>query len=156
MNTEEKLEELLLDWEEHREAGRHVSADELCRTCPELAPILNERIKSLLSLDWVRGAPKGQLEVGAEPAPGYAEPAKGPCPGRWRGRLALADQSRERPTSLVSRYSSRPWTPPSRPRPLYLMPPNGAAAAVGLMSLMPTMPNWRASLIRVALAMLVV
>ena len=32
------------------------------------------------------------------------------------------------------------------------MPPNGAAAAVGLMSLMPTMPNWRASLTRVALA----
>ena len=51
----------------------------------------------------------------------------------------------------MSRYSSMPWIPPSRPRPLNLMPPNGAAAAVGLMSLMPTMPNCRASLIRVAL-----
>jgi hypothetical protein len=31
--------------------------------------------------------------------------------------------------------------PPSRPKPLSFMPPKGAAAAVGLISLMPTIPN---------------
>jgi hypothetical protein len=56
----------------------------------------------------------------------------------------------ENPPSLVSRYSPIPSWPPSRPRPLSCMPPKGAAAAVGLMSLMPTMPKRSASKRRMA------
>ena len=59
----------------------------------------------------------------------------------------------EKPPSLVSRYSAMPSWPPSRPRPLSLEPPKGRAAAVGLMSLMPTMPNFRPSNMRKPLAM---
>jgi hypothetical protein len=43
-----------------------------------------------------------------------------------------------------------PSWPPSRPRPLSFIPPNGAAADVGLMSLTPTMANRSASLTRMA------
>ena len=31
-----KLEQLLEDWEDLRQEGREVSAEELCRDCPEL------------------------------------------------------------------------------------------------------------------------
>ena len=41
-----------------------------------------------------------------------------------------------------------PSWPPSRPRPDSFTPPNGAAAAVGLMSLTPTMPKRSASIAR--------
>ena len=47
----------------------------------------------------------------------------------------------ENPPSLVSRYSFIPSLAPSRPMPLSFMPPNGAAAEVGLMSLIPMIPN---------------
>ena len=44
------------------------------------------------------------------------------------------------PTYLVSRYSSMPSAPPSRPTPEALMPPNGAAGLETMPWLMPTMP----------------
>ena len=47
----------------------------------------------------------------------------------------------ENPPSLVSRYSSIPSVAPSRPNPLSFIPPKGAAADVGLISLIPTMPK---------------
>ena len=56
------------------------------------------------------------------------------------------------PPSLVSRYSSIPSRAPSRPSPLSFIPPNGAAALVGLMSLIPIMPNCSCSKVRSALA----
>ena len=52
------------------------------------------------------------------------------------------------PASLVSRYSKMPW--PSRPRPESFMPPKGAAADVGLTSLIPMMPNRSPSIARIA------
>jgi WD40 repeat protein/serine/threonine protein kinase len=47
----ERLEELLDRWEEQREKGRGVSADELCRDCPELLDDLRHRIKELELID---------------------------------------------------------------------------------------------------------
>ena len=49
-------------------------------------------------------------------------------------------------TYLLSRNSSRPSWPPSRPRPLCLTPPNGAAGSLTRPRLSPTMPASMASL----------
>src|SRR5471030_740317 len=47
--------------------------------------------------------------------------------------------------ALTSRYSSRPYLLPSRPRPDCLMPPNGATSMEMMPVLSPTMPNSSAS-----------
>lgn len=49
---------------------------------------------------------------------------------------------------LVSRYSSMPSVPPSRPNPDSLMPPNGAAGSEMTPRLIPTMPDSMASATR--------
>jgi hypothetical protein len=36
MTSEERLDSLLLAWQEARDAGRDVPAEELCRDCPQL------------------------------------------------------------------------------------------------------------------------
>jgi serine/threonine protein kinase len=46
-----RLNELLLRWEELREQGQSLSAEELCRTCPELAEELRHRIALLRKMD---------------------------------------------------------------------------------------------------------
>jgi hypothetical protein len=42
--VEDRLDSLLLAWQEHQLQGRDVSAAELCRDCPELAEQLSQRI----------------------------------------------------------------------------------------------------------------
>jgi serine/threonine protein kinase len=59
MTAEERLQDLLLRWEELAEAGRTVPAEELCRDCPELTEELQRRIDSLKELDWLSG-PRAQ------------------------------------------------------------------------------------------------
>jgi hypothetical protein len=54
------------------------------------------------------------------------------------------------PTYLVSRYSSMPSKPPSRPKPLALTPPNGADGFDTTPALRPTMPVSSRSLTRSA------
>jgi eukaryotic-like serine/threonine-protein kinase len=50
-----KLQELLIVWEEAREHGETMSAELLCRDCPELAGELGQRIQALR--DWDRLTP---------------------------------------------------------------------------------------------------
>src|SRR5207344_371315 len=57
-------------------------------------------------------------------------------------------------TSFVSRYSSRPSAPASRPRPLSFQPTNGASIDCGVHSLTPTIPNSSRSAVRIAAARL--
>ncbi len=71
-----------------------------------------------------------------------------PHPAARRSEFHARRRQTDQPTSLVSRYSSRPTWPPSRPMPDSPIPPNGAAADVGLMSLIPMIPNRRPSAIR--------
>jgi serine/threonine-protein kinase len=47
----ERLDDLLLCWEELREGGRDVSPEQLCADCPELAGALAERVKVLLAME---------------------------------------------------------------------------------------------------------
>lgn len=49
--TDDRLSELLLDWEESVEAGIPLTVDELCRTCPELAEDLRREINGLRAVD---------------------------------------------------------------------------------------------------------
>src|SRR5262249_38710031 len=60
MAVDDRLMDLLLRWEEFREQGRLVSAEELCRDCPEL---LDEVRRRLRFLDAVR--PEGEPDAGA-------------------------------------------------------------------------------------------
>jgi hypothetical protein len=79
--TDELLQDLLLRWEELAEAGRPVSAEELCRDCPHLAPELQRRIDGLRDMAWLtgfngaprvsRGRPALPLAAGCEVVPGY-------------------------------------------------------------------------------------
>jgi serine/threonine protein kinase len=75
----ERLEELLLRWEELTEAGQGTSAAELCRDCPELIPELQRRIDVLRGFARVAEMAGPQelcpgsatLAAGSEPIPGY-------------------------------------------------------------------------------------
>ncbi len=91
---EDRLAELLLDWEELFEQGQDKTAEELCWNCPELKDELAERIAKLKLMNWVKKSrpltgnqrpagkelkepeipkkyPKIRREPGAEPIPGY-------------------------------------------------------------------------------------
>lgn len=62
MTEEDKIADMLLTWEEAREGGRVVAAEELCRESPELLDAVLERIRLLENAGWLR-----------EPAPAVAE-----------------------------------------------------------------------------------
>jgi serine/threonine protein kinase len=65
MSQESRLLDLVVRWEELRAGGREVSAEELCRDCPEL---IEELEVSLRALDGMNAA----LETGQPPADGRA------------------------------------------------------------------------------------
>ncbi len=79
-----------------------------------------------------------------------SEPRGGPCScvrPRVSGNIALRASDRDRSryaycsaTYLVSRYSSMPSLPASRPRPDCLIPPNGAATSEMIPRFTPTIP----------------
>ncbi len=76
---EKRLEDLLLRWEELTEAGEIVSAETLCRDCPELHVELQRRIEALKRVAWLsqhnsesQAIPVSSfLMPGGEPVPGY-------------------------------------------------------------------------------------
>jgi len=51
MSTDSQVRELLLQWEIMRKQGRMVSAEDLCRDCPELIEPLLRHIEALQSVD---------------------------------------------------------------------------------------------------------
>lgn len=75
MNTEERLESLLLEWEERAEKGQPTTAEELCKVCPQLVGELRHRIEALMELRWLSElqGPSSSLSLGAgvDPPPGF-------------------------------------------------------------------------------------
>src|SRR4051794_27498650 len=74
MGEGEHLDELLLRWEEEAEAGRRITAAELCKDCPELTAELQRRIDALGEVGWVdrlSGRSSAGLTRDCEPIPGY-------------------------------------------------------------------------------------
>src|SRR5689334_4141849 len=53
MTDDELLADMLLRWQELHETGQETSAEELCRDCPHLAPLLAERIHALKVTAWM-------------------------------------------------------------------------------------------------------
>ena len=78
---EERLAELLLQWEEILEQGRDVSAEELCRECPELVQELSQRIAALKAIDWVN---KTDTDNGDDSPSAPITPPDEPLAGRYR------------------------------------------------------------------------
>ena len=53
MTDDARLMDLVVRWEEFREAGQTLAVEELCRACPELLPALRERLQALGELNAV-------------------------------------------------------------------------------------------------------
>ena len=53
MIDQDRIAELLLQWEEAWENGRDLSIDDLCHDCPELVDVLGQLIKALKATSWV-------------------------------------------------------------------------------------------------------
>jgi serine/threonine protein kinase len=53
MSDDERLADMLLRWEELQVTGQEPSAEELCRDCPHLSPLLAERIHALKVTAWM-------------------------------------------------------------------------------------------------------
>lgn len=53
MSMQKTVASLLAKWDELREAGREVAAQELCHDSPELLSELTERIRQLKAMDWL-------------------------------------------------------------------------------------------------------
>jgi hypothetical protein len=47
MSASTRIENLLLAWQKARDAGRELSAGELCRDCPELREEVEQRLRGL-------------------------------------------------------------------------------------------------------------
>jgi hypothetical protein len=64
--TEARLAELLILWEERREAGEAPTPESICAGCPELIEELRRRIEVLRSLDPLLG---DDARAGPPPGP---------------------------------------------------------------------------------------
>lgn len=53
MTDQDRIAELLLQWEDAWESGREVSVDSLCKDCPDLIGVLEKRIKALKATAWI-------------------------------------------------------------------------------------------------------
>lgn len=90
MTDEDHLADLLLRWDELREQGQDVSAEELCRDWPHLAPALARRIHALKATSWLA---KTDEDGGQGPPPECTGPDDSPgrvLVGRYRldGKIA--------------------------------------------------------------------
>ena len=78
MAVDDRLSDLLVEWEQGRRSGQEPSVEELCRDTPELLPVVRESIASLRATEWM-----------FEPQP--AEPSSSPSAAGDAGRAALHD-----------------------------------------------------------------
>jgi WD40 repeat protein len=62
---DDRLQDLLLRWEELGRQGRSVTAEELCRDCPELLEPLLRQIRALRAMDAVLSAGASQTATGS-------------------------------------------------------------------------------------------
>jgi serine/threonine-protein kinase len=91
MSRNEQVEQLLARWDELREQGQEVSAEELAADSPELLDGLRQQIQRLKAMDWldtpVTDEPPSPSTVGARP--GMTIPAT--IGGRYRLERLIAE-----------------------------------------------------------------
>ncbi len=78
MAVDDRLSDLLVEWEQGRRSGQEPSVEELCRDTPDLLPVVRESIASLRATEWM-----------FDPQP--AEPFSSPSAAGDAGRAALHD-----------------------------------------------------------------
>jgi serine/threonine-protein kinase len=61
MAADDQVRDLLVQWEERHEQGNPVSAEDLCRDCPDLLEELKRQIRALQAMDWM-ARPAGKAE----------------------------------------------------------------------------------------------
>jgi len=66
VSDDSRLDQLLERWEDLREQGREISAEELCRECSDLLEALKRRIACLKSMDWLLKKDDGDDEAADE------------------------------------------------------------------------------------------
>jgi len=82
MTDEDRLADLLLQWEENLEQGREVPAEEICKDCPHLIDELSRRIQAMQATSWMdKPVDGGSDEDGGGLPPG---PPPLPLAGRYR------------------------------------------------------------------------
>src|ERR1700677_3383357 len=80
----QKIDELLLRWEERRRSGKPTSVEELCRDCPELREQLRTRVKALEKMDQILDLKSyGTVPTNSRPRTRYDDlrPNQEPVPG---------------------------------------------------------------------------
>jgi hypothetical protein len=53
MALDDRLSDLLVDWEQSQRDGRETTPEELCRDAPDLLPVVRESIDSLKATRWM-------------------------------------------------------------------------------------------------------
>ncbi|HXY36111.1 MAG TPA: hypothetical protein VEI07_17885, partial [Planctomycetaceae bacterium] len=53
MAFDDRLSDLLVDWEQSQREGRETSLEELCKDAPDLLPVVRESIDSLKATRWM-------------------------------------------------------------------------------------------------------
>ncbi len=89
----ERLVELLARWDDLRQQGREVPAEELTADAPELLPDLLEAVRRLRAMDWLdepAAAPPSTQPDGTEPGP-LPRRVPGLLAGRYRLERLLAE-----------------------------------------------------------------
>jgi formylglycine-generating enzyme required for sulfatase activity len=95
MSSDERLEDLLLVWEELTEQGQQPSVEELCQHCPELADKLKESIAALKRMAWLEREPANSIYSGAgsAAASGFGSEPSLPAAAGQPGTEAKQDAS---------------------------------------------------------------
>ncbi len=67
--NDDRLADLLLQWEELHEQGHEASPEEICKGCPELVGPLTKRIEALKALAWMKTDEEPPEGIGNEKTP---------------------------------------------------------------------------------------
>src|SRR4051812_17294975 len=81
MTDNDRITDLMLEWEENNEQGIERTAEELCGDCPHLIPELSRRIHALKVMSWLAKSDDDELPS-APNDPSVPPPM--PLAGRYR------------------------------------------------------------------------
>jgi serine/threonine-protein kinase len=97
MPIDQRLTELLARWDDLRQQGNEVAAEQLCADCSDLIPELKSRIEQLKSMDWL----ENPCECGADQI--HQDPAESPlATGLTENRVPAILGERYEMNSLIA------------------------------------------------------
>src|SRR5262245_31303870 len=87
MSRQERVDQLLSQWEERREQGEEVDLEHLCADSPELLHELQVEVQRLRSMDWL-DEPRDELPT-SSPSQTQSTMPEATTPGTIGGRYQL-------------------------------------------------------------------